>query len=122
MIRRLCHWPADVAVAMLCAVCGCQVHNVTQEVRSDEQMLPVSFENARAEELFTKAVNTTYGKERNVERVGLPFLSLHSRNEVVAWNASCNDHIRKMDTDGNLAITEREAQSYYDSLASAAKK
>jgi len=85
-------------------------------------MLPVSFENARAEELFAKAVNTTYGKERTVERVGLPFFSLHSRNEVLSYNANCNDHIRKMDVDGNLTITEREAQSYCDSLASASKK
>jgi hypothetical protein len=105
----------------MCVVCGCQFHNITEEVRSDEQMLPVSFENSRAEELFVKAVKTTYGKTRNVERIGLPSFSLHSRNETTAWNANCNDHIRKMDTDGNLVITEREAQSYYGSLTTRAK-
>jgi len=110
------------AVAAMCMVCGCQFHNITEEVRSDEQMLPVSFENARAEELFVKAVKTTYGKTRTVERVGLPSFSLHSRNEVTAWNANCNDHIRKMDTDANMVITEQEAQSYYSSLTTPAKK
>jgi hypothetical protein len=63
-----------------------------------------------------KAVKTTYGQEQNVSRVGLPGLSVYSRNETVAWNANCNDHIHKMDTDENLIITEREAESYYNSI------
>jgi len=107
-----------VLVVILCLACGCQICNSTQEIRSDEAMLEVSFENERAEELFMKAVNTTYGDEKNVKRIGVPGLSLYSRGETVAWNANCNDHIRKMDTDGNLVITEQEAQSYYDSLSS----
>lgn len=111
-----------VLFAVLCMGSGCQFHNVTNEIRSDEPMLKVSFENARAEELFMKAVNTTYGDEKNVQRVGLPGFSLHSRNESIAWNANCNDHIRAMDTDGNLVITEQEAQAHYDSITSSKKR
>jgi hypothetical protein len=107
-----------VGVAILSLACGCQVNNRTREIRSDEAMLEVSFESARAEELFIKAVNTTYGDARNVTRLGLPFLSIYSRSERVAWNANCNDHIRKMDTDGDLVITEQEAASYYDWMTS----
>jgi hypothetical protein len=76
-------------------------------------MLPVSFENARAEELFLKAVKTTYGQEKNVKRVGFPGLSLYSRNETVAWNANCNDHLRKLDKDGNLFITQQRILRSY---------
>ncbi|MBP8304738.1 MAG: hypothetical protein KBE04_11505 [Phycisphaerae bacterium] len=107
---------------MLCMACGCQINNSTREVRSDEQMLAVSFENARAEDLFVKAVKTTYGEVKTVRRVGFPSLSLYSRGETVAWNANCNDHIRKMDKDGNLLITEQEAESYYRSIISATGK
>jgi hypothetical protein len=95
------------------------LNNRTQEIRSEEQRLPVTFENARAEELFIKAVKTTYGQEKNVKRIGFPSLSLYSRNETVAWNANCNDHLRKLDKDGNLFITQPEAQSYYNSITPA---
>lgn len=82
-------------------------------------MLPVSFENARAEELFVKAAQTTYGQEQNVKRIGFPSFSLYSRSETIAWNANCNDHIRKLDKDENLVITEQEAETYYNSITSA---
>jgi len=118
MTRKARTAPVFVFFAVMCTAGGCQFHNVTHEIRSDEQMLKVTFENARAEELFMKAVNATYGDEKNVERVGLPGFSLHSRNESIAWNANCNDHIRAMDTDGNLVITERETQAHYDSIMS----
>ena len=111
-----------VLIATLCMVRGCQVNNCTREVRSDEQMLPVSFENARAEELFIKSVKTTYGEVKTTKRVGFPSFSLYSRGETVAWNANCNDHIRKMDKDGNLFITEQEAESYYRSITSSTEK
>jgi len=101
---------------MLWAGGGCQIYNRMDEVRSDEALLDVSFENERAEDLFVKAVKTTYGREQNVSRIGVPGLSVYSRGETVAWNANCNDHIRKMDTDENLIITEREAQAYYNSI------
>jgi hypothetical protein len=109
---------AGILFAVAWTTFGCQVYNRTDEVRSDEQMLPVSFENARAEELFLKAAKTTYGQRQNVRRIGVPSLSLYARGETVAWNANCNDHIRKMDKDGNLIITEREAEAYYSSITS----
>lgn len=102
--------------AVVCLAWGCQTNNRTQEIRSEEQMLEVSFENERAEELFVQAANTTYGDVINAERIGVPGLSVYSRGETVAWNANCNDHIRKMDTNGDLVITEQEAQSYCDAI------
>lgn len=107
-----------VGAAVLCLAGGCQMYHQTKEIRSDEQMLAVSFENPQAEELFVKAAKTTYGEARNAKRIGVGGLSIYSRDEELAWNANCNDHLRKMDTDGNLIITEQEAQTYYDSLPS----
>ncbi len=107
---------AGVLLAAWFTVCGCQFYNTGREVRSEEQMLSVTFENARAEELFLKAVKSTYGQEQNVKRIGFPRFSLYSYSATVAWNANCNDHIREMDKDGNRIITEQEAQSHYESL------
>jgi len=94
---------------------GCQVVNTGTETRMDEQMLNVSYENARAQELFAKII---YGTDRqeNTARIGAPSLSLYSRTETVAFNAHCNDHIRAADTNGDLVITENEAQTYYQRL------
>jgi len=103
---------------VVCAALGCQINNKTREIRGEEQMLAVTFENERAKELFMKAAKTTYGDVQNVKRIGVPGLSVYSRGETVAWNANCNDHIRKMDTDGDLVITEQEAAVYYESLPS----
>jgi hypothetical protein len=36
--------------------------------------------------------------------------------------ANCNDHIRKIDNDGNLFITEQEAESYYRSITPSTEK
>jgi hypothetical protein len=119
MARNLRTGLAGVLLTALSAACGCQLYNTGREVRSEEQMLPVTFENARAEELFLKAAKLTYGQEQNVKRVGFPRFSLYSYSETVAWNANCNDHIREMDKDGNRIITEQEAQSHYDSLIAA---
>lgn len=121
-IRRACAVVAGVVFAAgLCMVWGCQVVNTGREVRSEEQMLPVTFENARAEELFVKAVKTTYGEEQNVKRIGTKLVSLYSNYETVGWNANCNDHIRKIDKNEDMVITEQEAESYYTSIAAEQK-
>ena len=115
-------WQFGCAAMMALIVCvGCQIYKSTSEIRSDEQMLDISFENDAAQDLFMKAVNTTYGNAKTIKSVGIPGLSVYSRNESVAWNANCNDHIRQMDVDGNLIITEYEARSYYDSIMASVK-
>jgi len=121
MVSRTIHSVGTWLLAMLlCGASGCQINNRTQEIRTEEQMIEVSFENERAEALFLKAVNATFGQERNVRRVGFPGLSVYSRSETIAWNANCNDHLRKMDTNQDRLITEAEAQSYYQSLTTSA--
>ncbi len=96
---------------------GCQVVNTGTETRMDEQMLKVSFENAQAEELFAKIIYGTEQETHAKKRIGTPSVSLYSRTETVAFNAHCNDHIRSMDKNSDLIISQKEAEDYYRYLS-----
>ena len=100
---------------------GCQLINTGTETRMEEQMLDVSFENAKAEEVFGAIVNGTERETRVTKRVGSPSMSLYSRTETVAFNAHCNDHIRAMDKDADLLISQKEAEDYYRHLVEQGK-
>ncbi len=100
---------------------GCQVNQSGTEIRTDEQMLAVSYENQKAQEIFESII---YGTERetNVKsRIGSSALSVYSRYETVAFNAHCNDHIKAMDKNADLLISEKEAQEYYQHLSEQGK-
>ncbi len=100
---------------------GCQIVNTGTEIRTEEQMLPVSFENAEAEKAFAAII---YGTEREthvISRIGCPSVSLFSRTETVAFNAHCNDCIRAMDKDSDLRITQKEAEDRHRLLVEQGK-
>jgi hypothetical protein len=96
---------------------GCQLINLGTEIRTEEPMLNISYENDRAEELFETIVQGTEREENVKARIGFPSFSLYSRYETVAFNAHCNDHIRAMDTNADLTISQEEAEKYYYFLA-----
>ena len=95
---------------------GCQLVNIGTEIRTEEPMLNISYENDRAKELFNAIVHGTERGENVKARVGFPSFSLYSRYETVAFNAHCNDHIRAMDTNADLTISQEEAEKYYHYL------
>jgi hypothetical protein len=95
---------------------GCQVVNTGTETRMDEQMLNISFENDQAEELFGRIVSGTDRETHVKKRIGTPSASLYSRTETVAFNAHCNDHIRAMDKNSDLVISQKEAEDHYRAL------
>lgn len=107
--------PWTVLITLLLAACGsgCQLINKGTEVRTDEQMLRISFENAKAEELFGAIIYGTERSERTIRRIGAPSFSLYSRYETVSFNAHCNDHIRAMDKNADLLLSQKEAEDYY---------
>ncbi|MGD2095282.1 MAG: hypothetical protein PVH77_09780 [Phycisphaerales bacterium] len=115
MTVRNCIWFILISLVIFLFF-GCQINQRAAEVRTDEQMLNVSFENRRAEDLFDTIIRKTERANRQIARVGVPLLSVYSRYERVAFNAHCNDHITKMDTDGDLFITEQEVKAYYKSI------
>ncbi len=84
-------------------------------------MLKVSFENAEAERLFAKIIYGTDQETQVKKRVGTPSVSLYSRSETVAFNAHCNDHIRAMDKNSDLVISQKEAEDYYRLLSEQGK-
>jgi len=97
---------------------GCQIAQSTTEVRSGEQMLDISYENDQARELFRKIVNETEPERWKVRGLGGGPLSVGAHYEELSFNAHCNEHIRKMDTNGDLVITQQEAEMYYQSIES----
>ncbi|MBN1816005.1 MAG: hypothetical protein JW828_01505 [Sedimentisphaerales bacterium] len=105
-----------VCIVVWCG--GCQIDQRTTEIRPDEQMLKVSYENDRARELFETIIYGTPREATKVAGVVLGPVSMGARYEELSFNAHCNEHIRKMDTNGDLTITEQEAQSYYTSIES----
>jgi hypothetical protein len=113
-----------IAVSWLVVVVlgsGCQLVNTGTETRMEEQMLDVSFENAKAAEVFRAIVNGTERETRVTKRVGPTSFSLYSRPETVAFNAHCNDHIRAMDKNADLVISQKEAEDYYQHLVEQGK-
>jgi len=117
MMRRDCICLVQVSLIVLC--CGCSINNSSTEIRMDEQMLDVSFENDRAKDLFNSIIYETKREWKEVARVGIPFFSVYSRYERPAFNAHCNDHIRATDKNGDLFITVHEAELYYKAVVPA---
>ena len=69
MTRRDFFCLAQVSIIFLC--CGCSINKSSTEIRTDEQMLEVSFENDRTKGLLAK--NVTSAKiyyEASVEHPG----------------------------------------------------
>jgi len=108
---------ALISLLLVALGSGCQFFNTGTETRTDEQMLDISFENAKAEELFAAIIHGTEQETRATARIGSPSLSLYSRTETVGFNAHCNDHIRAMDRNADLLISEKEAEEYYHCLS-----
>jgi hypothetical protein len=100
---------------------GCQLINTGTETRMEEQMLDVSYENAKAQEVFREIVNGTERETRVTKQVGPRSFSLYSRSETVAFNAHCNDHIRAMDKNADLLISQKEAEDYHRHLVEQGK-
>ena len=117
MTRRDFFGLMQVSLIILC--CGCSINNSSTEIRTDEQMLEVSFENDRAKDLFNTIIYETKREWKEVARGGIPIFSVYSRHERLAFNAHCNDHIRAMDKNSDLFITVHEAELYYKAVMSA---
>jgi len=114
MIRRVLLVLLQVSLIVLCY--SCTINKSCTEVRTDEQMLEVSFENDKAKDLLNTIIYETKREDNEVARIGIPFFSVYSRYESPAFNAHCNDHIRAMDKNGDLFITLHEATIYYKTV------
>ena len=114
MILRVLSGLVQVLLIVLC--CGCTIFKTGTEIRTDEQMLEVSFENDKAKDILNTIIYEAKREDKEVARIGIPFFSVYSRYERLAFNAHCNDHIRAMDKNGDLFITLNEATTYYNDI------
>lgn len=115
-------WFIAIAILSPFVFCtGCQLNQSGTQIRTEEQMLDISYENGRAEELFEEIIHGTEQEIHYKKLIGTPSCSLYSRYEEVAFNAHCNDHIKAMDVDGNLVISQKEAEDYYQYLSDQGK-
>ena len=80
-------------------------------VRSEESRRPIQFENAAAAETFNKALKTSHGVIGGTY-VGVPFVTLYSRQKSLSESAQFNDAVGRCDTDQNGTITQAEAEIF----------
>lgn len=100
---------ATGAVALLLFAPGCiTLFSKTEVVRDGEPRRAVSFESPKAAESFATAMKKQNGNVGGAY-VGLPFVTLYSRERVLAETARFNDAVVRCDTNQDGVVTEAEA-------------
>jgi hypothetical protein len=100
------------AVALLALVPGClTLFSKTEVVRGDEQRRPIRFENPQAAEEFNRAVKWK-SKSMGGAHLGVPFVTLYSKDRQLSESAHFNDCVLRCDTDQDGTITLVEAKIF----------
>jgi hypothetical protein len=101
-----------VALGALTLLPGClTLFSKTEVVRGDEARRPVQFECQQAAETFQTALKRQNGTLGGCH-VGVPFVTVYSRNQQLSESALWNDAVAKCDTDQNGIITLSEANIF----------
>jgi hypothetical protein len=103
---------AAFAVAALWLLPGCiTLFSKTEVVRGEEPRRPIRFENQQAAEEFNRAVKWK-SKHLDGAHVGVPFVTLYSRDRQLSAGAHFNDCVARCDTDQDGTITLAEAKIF----------
>ncbi len=101
-----------LAVCALVFQTGCiTLFSKTEVVRSEEQRRPVTFENQEAAETFQTSAKSRC-REMGGSYVGVPFVTLYSKQQKLSEVANWNDSVAKCDTDQDGVITQVEATMF----------
>ena len=97
---------------LLALVPGClTLFSKTEVVRGEEPRRPIRFENQEAAETFNKAM-----KDKSAQLggtyVGVPFITLYSKDRQLSDSAHFNDCVLRCDTDQDGTITLVEAKIF----------
>jgi hypothetical protein len=104
---------AVFAVAVLAFLPGClTLFSKTEVVRGEEPRRPVRFENPQAAEEFNRAVRWKSKGSMGGAHVGVPFVTLYSRQRQLSESAHFNDCVARCDTDQDGTITLAEAKIF----------
>jgi hypothetical protein len=103
---------AVFAVATLAFVPGClTLFSKTEVIRGEEPRRPIRFENQEAAETFYRAM-----KEKSASiggtHLGIPFITLYSKDRQLSDSAHFNDCVLRCDTDQDGTITLVEAKMF----------
>ena len=103
---------AAFAVASFALLPGClTLFSKTEVVRGEEQRRPIRFENPQAAEEFNRGVRWK-SKSMGGTHLGVPFVTLYSRDRQLSESAHFNDCVARCDTDQDGTITLAEAQIF----------
>jgi hypothetical protein len=103
---------AALAVASLAFLPGClTLFSKTEVVRGEEPRRPIRFENQQSAEEFNRAVKWK-SKSMGGAHVGVPFITLYSRDRQLSESAHFNDCVARCDTDQDGVITLAEAKIF----------
>ncbi len=103
---------AALAATVIFTGSGClTLFSKTEVVRSEEPRRPIAFEDADAAKTFN---NSLFFCQSSVggAHVGVPFLTLYSRQKTLSKSAVFNDAVARCDTDQNGTITKSEADIF----------
>ena len=96
-------------VALLVCASGCiTLFSKTEYIRDGEARRAVAFETPKAAETFHNAAKK-HSARVGGDYVGVPFVTLYSRDRMLAENARFNDAVVRCDTNHDGIITETEA-------------
>jgi hypothetical protein len=100
---------AACAAVVLVFVPGCvTLFSKTEVVREGEARRPVTFESQQAAETFHTALKKQHPSLGSAY-LGVPFVTLYSRDRVLSETARFNDAVARCDTNQDGVITEVEA-------------
>jgi hypothetical protein len=103
---------AALAAASLALLPGClTLFSKTEVVRGEESRRPIRFESQQAAEQFNDAVRWK-SKGLGGTHLGVPFVTLYSRDRQLSDSAHFNDCVARCDTDQDGVITLVEAKVF----------
>lgn len=103
---------AVFAVALLALVPGClTLFSKTEVVRGEEPRRPIRFESQQAAEEFNRAVKWK-SKSMGGTHMGVPFITLYSKDRQLSESAHFNDCVLRCDTDQDGVISLVEAKIF----------
>ena len=98
--------------ASLTLLPGClTLFSKTEVLRGEEPRRPIRFENQEAAETFNKAMKDK-SAQLGSTYLGVPFITLYSKERQLSDSAHFNDCVLRCDTDQDGTITLAEAKIF----------
>lgn len=102
-----------LSAAICCTSTGCLLsHSNRVVLRQTESLQPVTFESDESKSIYESAVSSAVASGKSEASLAIPFLVGLERTRTVAENAVRNDVAKQFDMNGDLYITDAEADHF----------